>query len=149
MALPPPSLLPFSEQHYWSTGVDQTPPQTTPTLWQDYLACHKAGNWPASLQVINQLLAAAPQRAEYWRIKAKLHGTLGHSASCLLSIETLLELVPGDLDGLRMKAMYLHCHHEHEQALDICTQILTTHPQRSEFLHLKASILKSLQSTTP
>lgn len=149
MALPPPSQLPFSEQPYWSAGVAQTPLQTTSALWQDYLASHKAGNWPAALQVINQLLATTPQHAAYWRVKAKLHGALGHSASCLLAIDTLLGLVPGDLDGLRMKAMYLHCHHEHEHALDICTQVLAAHPRRSEFIHLKTSILKTMQDTAP
>ncbi len=149
MALPSPSQLPFSEQPYWNAGVEQTPLQTSQTLWQDYLACHKAGNWPAALQLINQMLATAPQHAAHWRIKAKLHGALGHSASCLLAIDTLLGLVPGDLDGLRMKAMYLHCHHEHEHALDICRQVLSAHPQRSEFLHLKTSILQSLQGTAP
>lgn len=138
--------LPPREQKYWDAGIKQAPAvtqQTAPTVWQEYLEYHKQGDWLAALNIINRLTDFDAHQPEHWRLKAKLHGTMGHSICCITAITRLLELVPNDLDGLRMKAMYHHCHHDYTQALDICTNVLAQNPTLTEFKLLKETILSS------
>lgn len=144
--------IPPTELKYWTMGSDPKEPvtqQSAPLVWQEYLERHKAGDWLAALCVINRLISFDPNQPEHWRIKAKLHGAIGHSGSCLLAIEQLIRLVPGDIDALRMKAIHHHCHHEHGQALGICTQVLDKTPDSTEFKILREAILSSMESSTP
>ena len=134
--------IPATEQKYWAeTPVTNV---STEQAWELYLASYRSGNWLSALQTINYLIAQSPQIADYWRIKAKLHGTLGHTVCCFRSIELLLDLAPFDLEGLRMKALYHYCHHEHQQALDICFAVLDKDKQQQEFRQLQTAIMNSM-----
>lgn len=139
--------LPDYEQQYWNTSVAVTlPPSQTNAakIWDEYLQQYRNGDWLGALQAINRLVVLEPDQPEHWRIKAKLHGALGHSICCCLSIDNLLNLLPDDLDGLRMKAIYHHCHHEYTQALIICSKVLHQHPGKTEFVTLKEAILQAM-----
>lgn len=140
------STIPTNEDEYWTCGVEDSIPVTqasAPSAWQEYLDQHKHGNWMQALKVINRLAAFDPQQPEIWRAKSRLHGVLGHSACCSAAIQTLLQLVPNDLDALRMQALFLYCHQSHESALSICDSVLGKNPLQADFWALKADILKS------
>lgn len=138
--------IPEAERCYWTAGIDESDPvtQTTaPAVWQEYLKLHKDGNWMQALISVNRLLSYDQQQPEVWRVKAKLHGVMGHSACCICSIETLLRLAPHDLDALRMQALFLYCHQSHENALTICETVLGSNPAQADFWALKGDILSS------
>jgi tetratricopeptide (TPR) repeat protein len=138
--------IPENERTYWNMGIESGEPvtkATAPAIWQEYLELHKQGNWLQALAAINRLVVYDQQQPEVWRVKAKLHGVMGHSASCICAIQTLLALAPGDLDALRMQAMFLFCHQSHENALSICEGVLGKHPAQADFWALKGDILCS------
>jgi tetratricopeptide (TPR) repeat protein len=138
--------IPENESKYWTMGIGDEEPVTQTTVsatWQKYLSLHKQGSWLQALMVVNRLIAYDRQQPEVWRVKAKLHGMMGHSVSCICAIEILLQLVPRDLDALRMQALFLYCHHSHESALSICESVLGSNPTHADFWALKADILSS------
>ena len=138
--------IPQYERNYWNLGTENgaAVTQTTATAaWQEFLQLHKNSDWLQALKTINRLAAFDPQQPEIWRVKARLHGVMGHSACCEAAIETLLHLAPNDLDGLRMQALLLYCHHSFDKALTICETVLNTYPAQADFWTLKADILKS------
>ena len=139
-------MIPKDERRYWNIGTEVSTTVTlsvAPAVWEEYLRLHKGGQWIQALEQINRLIAYDPHQPEIWRIKAKLHGVLGHSACCISAIEELLQLTPDDLDGLRMQAMFLHCNDSLENALNICESVLLENPGHADFWALKADILKS------
>jgi tetratricopeptide (TPR) repeat protein len=138
--------IPQHEHNYWNIGAENGAAFTRATAaaaWQEYLDQHKQGNWMQALKIINRLAAFDPQQPEIWRVKARLHGVMGHAACCQAAIETLLHLAPNDLDGLRMHALLLYCHQNFDKALSICNSVLAKDPAQAEFWILKADILKS------
>lgn len=138
--------IPQYERNYWNLGTENgaAVTQTTATAaWQEFLQLHKNSDWLQALKTINRLAAFDPQQPEIWRVKARLHGVMGHSACCEAAIETLLHLAPNDLDGLRMHALLLYCQHNFDKALSICNSVLGKDPALAEFWALKADILKS------
>lgn len=140
------SQIPDNERKYWETESGSAPPITqasAPGIWQEYLELHKQGNWLRALETVNRLVAYDRNQPEIWRVKAKLHGVLGHSVSCICAINELLTLVPHDLDALRMQALYLYCNHSHESALSICESVLGKNPAQADFWALKGDILCS------
>lgn len=140
------SQIPESELKYWEMGATSEVPVTqasAPKVWQNYLNLHKKGHWLQALLTINSLIAYDRRQPEVWRVKAKLHGVMGHSSSCICAIQELLKLAPNDLDALRMQAMFLYCHHSHEHALSICESVLCNNPSQADFWALKGDILCS------
>jgi len=138
--------IPENERKYWTMGAGTAEPvtqATAPAAWQQYLQLHKEGNWLQALVSVNRLVEFDPSQPEVWRVKAKLHGVMGHSASCICAIENLLEITPNDLDALRMQALFLYCHHSHESALSICESVLGNNPAQADFWALKGDILSS------
>lgn len=138
--------IPENECKYWTLGTDTNEPvtpATAPAIWQQYLQLHKEGNWLQALIAVNRLLEHDPHQPEVWRVKAKLHGVMGHSVSCISAIENLLLIVPNDLDALRMQALFLYCHNSHESALSICDAVLGNNPAQADFWALKGDILSS------
>lgn len=136
--------IPQSEQKFWTLGVDASEPvtqATAPAAWEEYQQQYKNGEGLQALMVINRLIAYDRNQPEVWRIKAKLHGALGHADCCLLAIHTLLAHNPHDLEGLRMHALYLYCHHHHDKALSICNQVLGVFPSQADFWAIKGDIL--------
>lgn len=132
------------ELKYWSIGTESGEPVTQATAlsaWQEYQQLHKNGEGLKALMVINRLVSYDQKQPEIWRIKAKLHGALGHSDCCILAIHTLLTQVPNDLEALQMQALYLYCHHHHDKALSICNTVLDTYPSQADFWALKGDIL--------
>ena len=138
--------IPQHERNYWNIGAENGAAFTRATAaaaWQEYLDQHKQGNWMQALKIINRLAAFDPQQPEIWRVKARLHGVMGHAACCQAAIETLLHLAPNDLDGLMMQALLLYYHHSFDKALTICETVLNTYPAQADFWTLKADIPKS------
>ena len=138
--------IPDNERKYWEMGTesgDVITQASAPVAWQEYLGLHKQGDWLKALTVINRLIAYDRQQPEVWRVKAKLHGVMGHSTSCICSINELLRLAPHDLDALRMQALFLYCNHSHENALSICESVLGKNPAQADFWALKGDILCS------
>lgn len=138
--------IPQHERKYWNIGVEQEPPvtqKTAPSVWEEYLKLHRNGQWLLALVQVNRLVEYDPKQVEIWRVKARLHGVLGHCSCCICAIEALLQLTPNDLEGLRMQVMFLHCNDSLEQALSICDTVLATNPGHADFWALKADILKS------
>lgn len=138
--------IPQYERNYWNIGTENGTAVTQATAaaaWQEYLQLNKNSDWLQALKTINRLAAFDPQQSEIWRVKARLHGVMGHSACCQAAIETLLHLAPSDLDGLRMHALLLYCHQNFDKALSICNSVLSKDPAQADFWTLKADILKS------
>jgi tetratricopeptide (TPR) repeat protein len=138
--------IPEDELTFWTTGTGTGKPvtlATAPEVWQEYLKLHKQGSWQLALVAVNRLIEYDQHQPEVWRVKATLHGVMGHSASCICAIEKLLQLVPNDLDALRMQALFLYCHHSHENALTICEKVLGSNPAHADFWALKGDILNS------
>ena len=138
--------IPEEERTFWTLGAETGEPvtqATAPAVWQEYLRLHKRGDWQEALIAVNRLIEHDPQQPEVWRVKAKLHGVMGHSASCICAIEKVLLLIPNDLDALRMQALFLYCHHSHENALSICESVLGNNPAQADFWALKGDILNS------
>jgi tetratricopeptide (TPR) repeat protein len=136
--------LPENELNYWTIGADSGEPITqitAPAAWQEHQRLHRNNKGLQALKLINQMVVYDPNQPEIWRAKAKLHGALGHSACCILAIQTLLTLIPNDLEGLQMHALYLYCHHHHDKALSICDSVLGTYPTQADFWALKGDIL--------
>jgi Flp pilus assembly protein TadD len=136
-----------SDLKLWSLGADAGEPvtqATAPTAWQEYHQLHQNGEGLQALMVINRMVVYDQKQPEIWRIKAKLHGALGHSDCCMLAINTLLTLIPNDLEGLQMQALYLYCHHHHAKALSICDHVLGTYPTQADFWALKGDILHAI-----
>ncbi len=138
--------IPEKERKYWNIGNDsdvKLNQATAAETWAEYLEMHRQGNWLQALKAVNRLIGYDQNQIEFWRVKAKLHGLLGHSISCDCAIRNLLEIAPNDLDALRMKAMFLFCHNSDEHALSICETVLGQNPTQADFWALKADILCS------